>query len=191
MLSSFASATSITKGSVWFKVVILCGLLWTLWGCGVKTPKSIVQQALSYEIAHPAASRQALVGADVLPSYSQIKSLQLKQEKRLSLRLADAAKVPGVHIQGTYTLSVAPPGDRRPYTRSQEPFQLTLAQISDTDPETAWVLAYSQPGAQPLWTTIAFLPTPKPTPLVTRIQASPTPMAEIPLLPLSASGSPS
>lgn len=191
MLSSFASATSIMKGSFWFKVMILCGLLCSLWGCGVKTPKSIVQQALSYEISHPAASRQALVGADVLPRYSQIKSLQLKQEKRLSLRLADAAKLPGVQIQGTYTLSVLPPGDRRPYTRSQEPFQVTLAQIPNMDPETSWVLAYVQPGTQSLWTTVAFLPTPKPTPLAKRIQASPTPFAEIPVLSLTGSGSPS
>lgn len=155
--------------------LLAIGLLGLLGGCGPRPPKSVVQQALAYQISHPAEPVASLVGSDRLAGRLEVQDVQIRQDRREPLLLASGEKLEGHHLSGTYTVIVKPPGSRRPYRRKGDPFQLTLAHQKaqtvatqrspdrvKTVPER-WLLAYSSPDSK-TWEVIDFLPQPAPAP---------------------------
>lgn len=154
--------------------LLAIGLLGLLGGCGPRPPKPVVQQALAYQISHPAGAVASLVGGDRLAARLEVQDVQIRQDRREPLLLASGEKLEGHHLSGTYTLIVKPPGSRRPYRRQGNPFRLTLAHQkaqSSPSPEEAepktlperWLLAHPSPNAK-TWEVIDFFPQPAPLP---------------------------
>jgi hypothetical protein len=154
--------------------LLAIGLLGLLGGCGPRPPKSVVQQALAYQISHPAEPVASLVGSDRLAGRLEVQDVQIRQDRREPLLLASGEKLEGHHLSGTYTVIVKPPGSRRPYRRKGDPFQLTLAhQKAQSSPSPGgaqpktlperWLLAHPSPDAKS-WEVIDFFPQPAPLP---------------------------
>jgi len=174
--SGWRGQGSVVRGALSLVAIVLVGLLG---GCGPRPPKPIVQQALAYQIAHVSGPVGSLVGSDQLAARLQLQDVKIRQDRREPLLLASGETLEGHHLSGTYTLSVQPPGSRRPYRRKGDPFQITLAhqkprtaatqRSRDQEPdrvETAperWLLAYSSPDSK-TWEVIDFLPQPAPAP---------------------------
>jgi hypothetical protein len=174
--SGWRGQGSVVRGALSLVAIVLVGLLA---GCGPRPPKPIVQQALAYQIAHVSGPVGSLVGSDQLAARLQLQDVKIRQDRREPLLLASGETLEGHHLSGTYTLSVQPPGSRRPYRRKGDPFQITLAhqkprtaatqRSRDQEPdrvETAperWLLAYSSPDSK-TWEVIDFLPQPAPAP---------------------------
>lgn len=174
--SGWRGQGSVVRGALSLVAIVLVGLLV---GCGPRPPKPIVQQALAYQIAHVSGPVGSLVGSDQLAARLQLQDVKIRQDRREPLLLASGETLEGHHLSGTYTLSVQPPGSRRPYRRKGDPFQITLAhqkprtaatqRSRDQEPdrvETAperWLLAYSSPDSK-TWEVIDFLPQPAPAP---------------------------
>lgn len=142
--------------------LLAIGLLGLLGGCGPRPPKSVVQQALAYQISHPAEPVASLVGSDRLAGRLEVQDVQIRQDRREPLLLASGEKLEGHHLSGTYTVIVKPPGSRRPYRRKGDPFQLTLArqQVQSAGSQgltERWLLASSSPEGKG-WEVVDFLP---------------------------------
>lgn len=142
--------------------LLAIGLLGLLGGCGPRPPKSVVQQALAYQISHPAEPVASLVGSDRLAGRLEVQDVQIRQDRREPLLLASGEKLEGHHLSGTYTVIVKPPGSRRPYRRKGDPFQLTLArqQVQSAGSQgltERWLLASSSPDGKG-WEVVDFLP---------------------------------
>ncbi len=168
--------------------IVLLGLLA---GCGPRPPKSIVQQALAYQIAHLSEPVASLVGSEQLSARVEVQDVKIRQDRREPLLLACCSPrtgetLEGHHLSGTYTLIVKPPGSRRPYRRKGDPFQLTLAhqkaqtvatqRSRDPEPQIVperWLLAYGSPDSKS-WRVIDFLPQPAPAPELPPAEPEPT-----------------
>ncbi len=137
-------------------VMLLCSLLVA---CGGETPRSVVEQALEYQITHPLSARQGLLGIEQLQAQISLSRVRVTQDQTLILPGEQGHSWAGHHLEGTYTLRVNPEEGRR-FFRRKEPFQLTLAQIGEE--EKTWVLAYPKSGSldSETWTTLEFLPRP-------------------------------
>jgi hypothetical protein len=155
-LPAWIAPVKLTRSaSLWLSLLLLvCSL--GLTACGAGTPRSIVQQALAFQIAEGSSPRQVLVGHDLVARHSQILEVKVRKDRTLTVHTASGSKLEGHQLTGTYTLSIQPPGDRRSYRRQAEPFQLTLAQAGE--PKT-WLLAYPVAESKnKLWSTVPFLP---------------------------------
>lgn len=139
------------------KLGILILLVWSLGvACGGDTPRSVVEQALEYQIAHPIGVGQEVLGLAALQEQVDLTGVKIKTDRPLTLP-GEQGPLAARHLEGTYTLRVDPEGERR-YFRRQQPFQLTLAEREE---EPIWVLATPSSGVSgsgTAWTTLEFLP---------------------------------
>jgi hypothetical protein len=130
--------------------------------CGGQTPSSIVDTALRYQAARGTPTQPTLVGNDLLNRYTAIRKISIRSERPLNLAVADGETFQGYRVQGTYTLEVHPPGQRQ-YSLKGQAFELTLAQLMDTEGNVrTWALAYptsvDSSDRPKQWTLVDFLP---------------------------------
>ena len=149
---------------------VICLLLFGTVACGTSAPRSVVDNALQYEIAHAGEAPNPLVGIEDLERWSQVRAVNVQAQKSIDVR-ADGQLYPGLAVRGTYSLTVRSPNRKSRYKRT-EPFVLTLVHL--TDPATdsdRWLLARSQKStanasisdrASAEWTLIDFAPAPSP-----------------------------
>ena len=143
--------------------LLALALLGLLAGCAPQPPQSVVQQALTYQIAHLSEPVASLVGSDRLAAHLEVQDVRIRRDRReTGLRVATGEKLEIHHLSGTYTLRVKPPGSRRPYRRKGDPFQLTLArqQVQSAGSQgltERWLLASSSPDGKG-WEVVDFLP---------------------------------
>ncbi|MEM9566816.1 MAG: hypothetical protein AAF974_00780 [Cyanobacteria bacterium P01_E01_bin.34] len=149
---------------------LLCGLLLGLVACGANVPRSVVDSALQFEIAHAKDAPITLVGVELLDEWSQVRSVKVQTQTSVEVPI-DGERYAGVNVHGTYTLAVRTPMRKSRYKRT-EPFTLTL--VRDVDPELEgnlnsngdhWLLAELHPSTPHSlaseWTLIDFLPLPE------------------------------
>ena len=149
---------------------VICLLLFGTVACGASAPRSVVDNALQFEIAHANEATNTLVGVEDLERWSQVRAVNVQAQKSIDVR-ANGQLYPGLAVRGTYTLTVRSPNRKSQYRRT-EPFALTLVNITDpaTDNER-WLLAQPQKSTANVsisdrspaeWTLIDFAPAPPP-----------------------------
>lgn len=150
--------SKLNRWSGMMALFLLLALLVT--ACGSTVPKEIVNQALTYRIAHP--SSRPLVGYDQVQQQLQLLKVQVHSDQTQEVLLTNATLVSAHHLQGTYDIKIQPTPSRH-YRRNHLPFQLTLA---DPDPESAeWILLEPVPRTDPQqWRPLSFLPPAPPPP---------------------------
>ena len=135
--------------------------------CGDSAPRTVVEQALQYQIAHVDKADNPLVGHELLERRTNIRSVKVQSQKSTKIS-ADDSVYPAVDVRGTYTLTIRQPQRKARYKRT-EPFSLTLAHLEDPEANLdRWVLARTSETRgdrqQPNWQLVEFLPTPEPPP---------------------------
>ncbi|MEM9535561.1 MAG: hypothetical protein AAGA40_07810 [Cyanobacteria bacterium P01_E01_bin.45] len=148
---------------------LLCGLLLGLVACGASAPRSVVDSALQFEIAHAKEAVDTLVGVELLDEWSQVRSVKVQTQTSVEVPV-DGDRYSGVNVRGTYTLAVRTPNRKSRYKRT-EPFALTLVQKIAPELESnpnskrdRWLLAEPHPSPHASaseWTLIDFLPVPE------------------------------
>ena len=119
--------------------LILVLLLGTV-ACGASVPRTVVQDALQFEIAHAKESANTLVGVELLERWSQLRSVNVQAQSSVTVP-AEAETYPGIEVRGTYTLDIRTPDRKSRYTRT-EPFALTLVHVVEPEAEIdRWLLA--------------------------------------------------
>ena len=59
---------------------LLCFLLLGLVACGASAPRSVVDQALQFEMAHAKEAANTLVGIELLEEWSQVRSVKIQAQ---------------------------------------------------------------------------------------------------------------
>lgn len=161
-----AEVESLIIGRGWSRLgrrILILALCSLMVACGGGAPRSVVEQALKYQMTQPLSPRQELLGAERLPEQVFIKGVKINRDQPLTIPSDEGQSLNAHRVQGTYTLTIDPPGGEDTFVRRQEPFQLTLAEVGE---EKTWMLAVpdSQSSQSPTWTTVEFLPQPPPPP---------------------------
>ncbi|GAB4210605.1 MAG: hypothetical protein OHK0012_01290 [Synechococcales cyanobacterium] len=116
------------KKKVWLVMaLLLLGLC--LGGCGRQVPRSVVEQALQWQVIHPQGIRNELVGSAALSHQVKITQEKVQRDRRWR-----EAGLTGRHISGTYVLTLT---QRHPI-KKQLPFDVVL--VPEGDPPQ-WLLA--------------------------------------------------
>ena len=143
-------------------------LLVGLSACGDNAPRTVVEEALRYQVTHVEKADNPLVGYELLESRTNIRSVKVQSQKSISIS-ADGDVYPAVDVRGTYTLAIRQPHHKARYKRI-EPFALTLAHLENPEANLdRWVLARTSKNEgdrhPPNWQLVEFFPNPEPPPI--------------------------
>ena len=166
---AFWGGLAVTDIGNWIvRSCLLLLLLVGLYACGDSAPRSSVEQALQYQIAHIEKADNPLVGYELLERRANIRSVKVQSQKSISISV-DGEVYPAKEVRGTYTLAVQQPHRKARY-KLTEPFSLTLAHLETPEANLdRWVLARTLKNEgdrqPPNWQLVEFLPTPEPPPI--------------------------